>query len=96
MAIEFGKKPSAWIPVAMSLAALGLVGIQLATHGVQPERDEGAVAHLWQLLMVAQLPVIAFFAFRWLRQSPRQALPFFLAQLIAAVTSLVSVHWMGW
>jgi hypothetical protein len=27
-----------------------------ATHGVEAERGEGAVAHLWQLLMAAQLP----------------------------------------
>ena len=96
MDIAFGKKPSAWGPVVMSLAALVLVAVQIASHGVQPEPDEGIVAHLWQLLMVTQLPVIAFFAFRWLRLSPSQGAPILAAQLIAAASALVPVHTMGW
>lgn len=96
MEIALGRKPSAWGPVVMSLAALALVGIQIATHCVQPERDEGALAHLWQLLMVAQLPIIGFFVFRWLRPYPRQRVPILMAQLIAAATALVPVHTMGW
>ena len=96
MDVSLGKKPSALIPVVMSLAALLLVGIQLATHGMKPERDEGAIAHLYQLLVVAQLPVIAFFALRWLRRAPLQGLPVIAAQVIALATALVPVRLMGW
>lgn len=96
MKIEIAKKPSALIPLFMSLAALSLLAIQLATHGVAPERDEGAVAHLWQLLVVAQIPVIAFFAIRWLRQAPRQAAPVLLAQGLALAAAVVPVHVLGW
>ena len=37
--------------------------------------DEGTIAHLWQLLMAGQLPVLAFFAIKWLprRQGKRSA-----------------------
>lgn len=96
MQVSIGKLPSAWIPVVMSLAALVLVAMQLVTHGVEPERDEGAIAHLWQLLMGAQLPVIAFFAFRWLRRAPRQAVPVLIVQVAAAAAAAIPVYALGW
>jgi hypothetical protein len=96
MQISIGKKPSAWLPVVMSLGALVLIAIQLGTHGVGPEHDEGAVAHLWQLLMVAQLPVIAFFAFRWLPRARWQAVTVLVTQALAAAAAAVPVYMMGW
>jgi hypothetical protein len=94
--VNMGKVPSAMIPVMMSLCALVLVGIQLGVHGFSPERDEGAVAHLWQLLMVAQLPVIGFFAFRWLRRAPWRAATVLIVQAISWATAAVAVHVLGW
>jgi hypothetical protein len=67
------KQPSAFIPLAMSLAALALVIGHMATAGVAREADEGTAAHLWQLLMAGQIPVILFFAIIWLPRRPRQA-----------------------
>ncbi len=96
MELEIGKKPSALMPVAMSLAALVLIGIQLAANGFKPEVDEGALAHLWQLLIAAQLPVIAFFAYRWLRSAPRQALTILGVQMLALVTASLPVFILGW
>jgi hypothetical protein len=96
MEASFGKKPSALIPVVMSLVAVVLFGIQLAIHGVKLVRADGAVAHLYQMLVVGQLPFIAFFAFRWLRRAPLQGLPVFAVQLVALATALVPVHMMGW
>ena len=40
-----GKKPSALIPVVMSLLALTLIAIRVSIHGVRPERDKGVLAH---------------------------------------------------
>ena len=54
----------------MSLAALGLVLGHTAFYGTAREADEGAAAHLWQLLMAGQLPVIAFFAITSLPRRP--------------------------
>jgi hypothetical protein len=97
MEILIGKKPSAWIPVVMSLVALVLVLIQLGIHLVEPERDDGAVAHLWQLLMAAQLPIIAFFAFRWARRARWQAATVLVVQAIAAAAaSVLPVFIFGW
>jgi len=96
MEVNMGRQPDALIPVAMSLCALGLEVIQLGTHGFAPERDEGAVAHLWQLLMVAQLPVIGFFALRWLRRAPAQSATVLAVQAIAWATAAVPVYLLGW
>jgi hypothetical protein len=103
MEIAIGKKASAWIPVAMSLVALVLVLIQLGIHGfgihgLEPERGQGAVANLWQLLMAAQIPIIAFFAFRWVRRGARwEAVTVLLVQAIAATAaSVLPVFMFGW
>jgi len=96
MEIAIGKRPSAWLPVVMSLAAVALVLIQLAAHGVARERDEGALAHLWQLLMAAQIPLIAFFAFDGLRRDPRRAIPVLACQALAAAAAVMPVFLLGW
>lgn len=90
------KHPSAVLPVAMSVAALATVLVHLALHGPAPEPDEGTAAHLWQLLMVAQAPVVAVFAIRWLPGNPRRALPVLALQLGAALAALAPVHLLGW
>jgi hypothetical protein len=85
------KQPSAYLPVAMSLAALALVLVQLAVVGVAREADEGSAAHLFQLLMAAQLPIVAYFAIRWLPRSPKRALGVLALQAAAALAALAPV-----
>ena len=55
----------------MSFAALALVLGHAAMFGVVHEEDEGTAAHIFQILMVGQLPFVAFFAAKWLRRAPR-------------------------
>ena len=86
------KHPSAFLPLAMSLAALGVVALHVALVGTQPQKDEGTAAHLWQLLMAAQLPIILWFAARWLPESPRQALLVLALQLAAAFAAAAPVY----
>jgi hypothetical protein len=64
------KQPSALVPVVMSFTALTLVLFRLATFGIAREADEGATAHLFQILMAGQIPFILFFAIKWLRRTP--------------------------
>jgi hypothetical protein len=90
------KHPSAFFPVAMSLGALTAVLTFLAVHGPAPQADEGAAAHIWQILMAAQLPIVAVFAIRWLPKSPRQAIPVLTLQLIAAVAAMAPVFLLHW
>lgn len=79
----------------MSLAALALVISHIATVGVAREADEGTAAHLWQLLMAGQIPVIAFFAIRWLPRRPRQALAVLALQAAAGVAAAAPVFLLG-
>ena len=90
------KKPSAFLPVAMSLAALALVLVHIIMSGAARQADEGTAAHLWQLLMAAQIPIVAFFAIRWLPQSPRSALPVLALQAVAALAALAPVYLLNW
>ena len=95
MTLSTFKVPSAWLPIAMSLTALAVVCGQLLIAGIPHEADEGALAHLWQLLMAGQLPLILWFAFRWLPKGPRQAIPVLAVQLVAVVAAVVPVAWLG-
>lgn len=90
------RRPSAVIPVVMSLAALALVLGYAAMVGTARQADEGAAAHLWQLLMAAQVPVIAFFAIRWLPTAPKQGLTVLALQVAAALAAMFPVWWFQW
>ncbi|MGA2569566.1 MAG: hypothetical protein ABSF23_03535 [Terracidiphilus sp.] len=86
------RHPSAFLPVAMSLAALAVVIGRIVLFGAAHEADEGAAAHIWQLLMAGQLPVLAFFAIKWLPRAPRQALGVLALQVGAALSSVAPVY----
>jgi len=64
------KQPSAFLPVAMSFAALATVLGHVAMFGGVREPDEGTAAHIWQLLMAGQIPIIAFFVIKWKKTLP--------------------------
>ncbi|MEO8869361.1 MAG: hypothetical protein ABI357_00870 [Granulicella sp.] len=87
-------RPSAFLPLAMSVAALVLVLCNVAIDGagaVHPA-DEGAAAHLFQLLIVAQVPLVGFFAIKWLPRAPRLSLPVLALQAAAAIAALAPVY----
>ena len=75
----------------MSFAALSVVLGHIAIFGAAHEADEGTAAHLWQLLMAGQIPVIAFFAIKWLPRSPRQAVPVLVLQAVAGLAAAAPV-----
>jgi len=85
------KEPTAFIPIGMSLTALTIVLGFLVANGVVHQADEGTEAHLWQLLMVGQLPVLLFFAFKWLPRAPRQTFYVLALQAGAALASIAPV-----
>lgn len=89
------KRPSAWLPVLMSVAALAVVLIHIVRFGTAREADEGTSAHLWQILMAGQLPIIAFFAIRWLPRNPKPALLVLVIQAIAGLAALSPVYYLG-
>lgn len=93
---ELLKRPTALLPIAMSAAALTTVLAYAATFGTAPQADEGTAAHLWQALMVGQLPVMALFAVNWLPVAPRHALAVLAVQVAAAFAAMFPVWWFHW
>jgi hypothetical protein len=89
------KQPSAFLPVAMSFAALAVVLAHVVMFGAAREADEGTAAHIWQILMAAQVPIVAFFAIRWLPQTARCALPVLALQAGAALAALAPVYFLN-
>jgi hypothetical protein len=89
------KQPSAFLPVAMSFAALATVLAHVVMFGVVREADEGTAAHIFQLLMIAEVPIVAFFAIKWLPRIPTQALQVLALQVGAALAALAPVFFLN-
>lgn len=88
------KQASALLPLAMSLAALALVLGHAAIFGVVHETDEGTAAHVWQILMAAQLPIVAYFAFKWVPKQPRQSLQVLALLAGTWLANFAAVYWL--
>ena len=85
------KRPSAFLPLALSVAALATVIVHVLVAGAHREADEGAAAHIFQLLIVAEVPVVAFFAITWVPRARRPALLVLALQIGAALAALAPV-----
>jgi hypothetical protein len=86
------KRPSAFLPIAMSLAALSIVLGTVAIFGVPHDADEGTAAHIFQLLIVAQLPIVAVFVIKWVPRAPSQGLRIMALQAGAGIAALAPVY----
>jgi hypothetical protein len=83
------RRPSAFLPLGMSLAGFALVGWFVVSAGVvRGQHDEGAVARVFQALMVGQIPIMGCFALRWLPRAPRPAALILALQLAAAFAAI--------
>ena len=87
------RQPTGYLPVAMSLGALAMIVWFVAVHGVVHQPDEGAQAHLWQLLVAGQVPIIVYFASRWLPSAGRPAFVVLVLQVAAALLLAVAPLW---
>lgn len=87
------KKPRAFLPVTMSLVVVAVEWYFFARFGIVHEADEGTAAHIFQILMAAQIPIIMYFAVRWLPRFPRQALEVLALQAVAALAALTPVFY---
>jgi hypothetical protein len=88
------RRPSAFVPMAMSLAAFAVVVGYVAIFGAARQADEGAVAHIWQLLVGAQLPLIAFFMIKWLPRAPHAVWRIAALQVVAALVAIAPVYFL--
>jgi hypothetical protein len=89
------RKPSAIVPISMSIGALGVVTVAFAISGTQRQPDEGTAAHLWQLLMAGQLPFLAWFALNWVRRDAKAGLSVLALQLVLFAAALFPIWYFG-
>ena len=89
------KQPSVFVPLAMSMAAPLVVLGSVAIAGAARQPDEGAAAHIWQLLMAGQMPLLLFFAVKWLPRAPRQTLYVLGLQIGAVLAAMAPVYFLG-
>jgi len=89
------KRPSAFLPLVMSAGAFVVVVVPVSLSGVGPQQDEGAPAHIFQLLIGLQAPIALFFAFTWFPRFPKQALAVISLQIAAVFLALASVALLG-
>jgi hypothetical protein len=87
------RQPTAYLPVVMSVSALAMIVWFVAVHGVVHQPDEGAQAHLWQLLVAGQVPLVAYCAFRWLPRARGPALAVLALQAAAVMLLAVAPLW---
>ena len=92
---ELMRKPSAFLPIAMSITALLMLGIVAVSYGLVREPDEGVIAHIWQLLMAGQLPILVYFLSRWLPRLPWPTAYVFALQIATALAAMVPVYFFG-
>jgi hypothetical protein len=92
------KSPLAWIPLASSLAIILMELWFVFSVGVfaEPQADEGAAAHLFQLWLVSQVVMVPLFAIKWLPRDPRQALLVLVAQIALIGAACFPVFYFNW
>lgn len=88
------RQPSAWVPLLMSISALVMIVGYVATFGIGHHQDEGAAARIFQLLMLAQLPMAAYFALKWLPRRPAQALLVLTMQAVGWMVPVLTIIWL--
>lgn len=81
--------------MVMSVAALTLCVLASVGLARDPPGDEGTMAHLYQLIIAAQVPVISSFALLAVRRGLRDNLPVLAAQLALLVAALAAVPILG-
>jgi len=90
------KKPSAWAPIVLSLAALAVMLFSFSIFGVpQRQGDEGTGAHLFQIWLALEFLMIAFFAIKWLPRNPRPVLLVLALQILAVLAACAPVFYLG-
>jgi hypothetical protein len=78
----------------MSLAALLMVLGHVAIFGVVHEADEGTTAHIFQILITAQMPLVAFFAIKYLPRAPKETLYVLGMQAGAVLAAMAPVFFL--
>lgn len=90
------KHPTAWIPIALSLAMLAFIFVMIAIHGIptpDPNADEGVGAHIFQLWLVLEMVMILIFAIKWVPENPKQACMILAIQIFGVLVGCFPVFY---
>ena len=82
-------------PQLMSLLAVMICVLGWSGVVRDPPGDEGPLAHIYQLIMVGQIPVIAVFLVSMARRGFRKDLPVFGLQIALWISALAAVPILG-
>jgi len=85
------RRPAAFLPLMMSLAAIAMVLVHAALFGIVTEPDEGTPAHVFQLLMITQLPITGVFLVRRFADAPWATIQIVILHVVAAGCAILSV-----
>lgn len=83
------------VPIGMTALIVAAGVVHLAVGGALREPDEGTAAHLFQLLVPAQLPVIGLFAATQLPRDRGWASRVLALQLGSLVALIATVAFLG-
>jgi hypothetical protein len=86
------KRPTGFLPIAISVAFLVPLSIELLNGTLVRQPDEGTAAHLFQIFIPLQLVVIAWFAVTWLPKRAHCAAPVLGLQGFALLSVLAIVY----
>ena len=90
------RKPSAWLPILMSLIVLAIIITDIAVFGVPVRQaDEGTGAHLFQIWLVLEAVMVAFFTIKWVPPQPKPALVILILQILAALAACAPVYYFN-
>ncbi len=89
------KRVTGFAPVVMSLIALAVLVEGVFQFGHNPPADEGWQAHIFQIMMVAQIPIILLFIVNSWR-SLKQNLPVLVAQVFFFLLALGALRVSGY
>ena len=90
--IALMKRPSAWVPIALSLTALAAMFITMALSGPPVrESDEGTAAHLFQLWLLLEAGMITIFTIKWMPKNPQEGLVVVTLQIMAVLAACAPV-----
>ena len=89
------NRVAAIAPVLLSLLAFGDVLLVVTTGWERQLSDEGSAAHLFQLLIVAQIPLIAVFLFTAKWRDAGRVVAILGAQVLALCLALGSIAYFG-
>jgi hypothetical protein len=94
--IDILKRPSAWIPIILTLVVTTVWLISIVAFGVPGrEADEGIAAHLFQVWLGLEILMIGYFGMKRVPQKPKQAVAILTIQVVLTLAACAPVFYFN-